>query len=166
MPVKNPRLDYITPLPDISDRIEQWKESTVSKSVKAAEQGLVKALRKQNASLNAPEALQQLESVTGDAREKATSFFDSLPVPLNRLGSVAETASSKTKLMLEAMAKMGPGGSSKSEKESLKVKVGYPAAVCIKERDGTLRSKKKTGSKKDKNSSTQCLVTLGKHMLR
>ena len=156
------RLDFITPLPDIDQRLQSWEESTVAKSVKSAESAFLKALKKKNANLNTPEALAQLESITTEAREKAKTYFQSLPIPLGRLGSTSEANTVRARLMADAVQR-----AQGMVKEREICKIGYAAALTVKERDGSLQIKsKKKNNKKDKGSSTQCLVTLGKHMLK
>ena len=72
----NLRLDFIKALPDIEERINKWQELTVNKSVKAAESGFVKALKKKGGVLTSPEALEQLNKVTTEASTKALAHFD------------------------------------------------------------------------------------------
>ncbi len=130
--------------------------------MKSAESAFLKALKKKNASLNTPEALAQLESITNEARIKASSYFNSLPMPLCRLGSTSEASTIRAKLMADAVQR-----AQGMAKEKEICKIGYAAALSVKERDGSLQVKgKKKTNKKDKGSSTQCLVTLGKHMLK
>ena len=146
---------------DVDDRIQKWQESTVAKAVKAAESALTKTLKKKNASITTPEALQQLQEVADSARDKAEKYFEKVSVPLCRLGSTTETSTARGKLMMDALK----GKSLPSENCSKDVKFGFAAAMACSERDGVLKAKKK-GIKKDKNSSSQGLLAIGKHMLK
>lgn len=134
----------------------------MNKSVKAAENGFMKALKKKGGVLTSPEALAQLEHITTEAKDKAAKYFDGLTVPFCRLGSMSETLSARAKLMIDALQK-AQGHDSGSA--SFKVGFGFAAAVAAKENEGHVRPKKKA-AKKDKTSSTQCLMTLGKHLLK
>ena len=155
------RLDFINPLSDIAERIATWKDSIVQKSVKAAEQSIIKTLKKKGAILSSPEAVGQLEAVTTEAEQKAKIYFDSLSVPLHRIGSTAETSTGRGKAMAEALYKAQNVKGQDDKTES--GKVGFAAALAVKSRQGHLKQKKKV-VKKDKGSMTQSLLTFGKHM--
>jgi len=157
------RLDFIKALPDIEDRINKWQELTVNKSVKAAESGFIKALKKKGGVLTSPEALEQLNNITTDASAKALAYFDGLSVPFCRLGSVAEANTARAKLMAAALSKAQGNDPTSS---SANIKIGFNAALAAKEREGHVRPKRKGGVKRDKTSSRQCLMTLGKHLLK
>ena len=159
----NLRFDFIKALPDIEQRINKWEELTVNKSVKAAESGFVKALKKKGGVLTSPEALEQLNKVTTEASTKALAYFETLSVPFCRLGSVSEANTARAKLMAAALLKAQGHDPTSS---STTIKIGFNAALAAKEREGHVRPKRKAGIKKDKTSSRQCLMTLGKHLLK
>ena len=159
------RIDSVVPMADIADRIQKWRDNTVGKATKAAEQTLLKAFKKSGASINSPEAMQQLKDVVEEAGQKAEEFFASLSVPLCRLGSTSETSTARGKAMLEALQKAQNTATPVENSH----KVGLAAALAEKEREGAVKSKKKNSKAKgtsDKNSSKNCLLTLGKHMLK
>ena len=157
------RLDYVVPLPDVKDRLGKWREATVGKSTKAAEQTLLKTFKKRGASVNSPEAMAQLKEVVDAAESSAQEYWDSLNVPLCRLGSSSETSTARGRAMLDALQK-----AQKSDTAEINTKIGLAAAVAIAERDGLIKAKKsmKPKEKSDKNSSKTCLLTLGRHMLK
>ena len=139
--------DYLLPLPDLADRLNKWKDATVSKATKAAEAALIKTLKKSQASVATPESAQQLREVMDDAAKNATDYFNTLTVPLHRLGSIAETTTARGKLMLAALNKTD--GSEK----------------VVKEREGVLKPKKKKAGNAE-SANKQSLLTLGKHLLK
>ena len=161
------RLDFVTPLPDVADRIQKWRDVTVNKATKAAEQTLLKTFKKCGASINSPESLTQLKDVVDKAEADADQYFHTLTVPLCRLGSINEVSTTRGKAMLEALQK----AQNTEPSEDSSVKFGLAAAMVAKEREGvsTARRSKAKGKGKgaaDKNSGKNCLMTLGKHMLK
>ena len=156
------RIDSVVPLPDIDERIQKWREVTVTKSTKAAETALLKTFKKSGASVNSPESLEQLKDVVDEAGRKADEYFETLHVPLCRFGTTSETSTARGKAMLEALQK----AQQTSPAESVQ-KFGLTAALSEKEREGVVKSKKKKTKAADKNSASKtCLLTLGKHMLK
>ena len=159
------RYDFLQPLPDIVQRIQKWRETAVAKSTKAAEAALLKAIKKSNASVSTPESAAQLQEVMKTAEENAVAYFDTLNIPLARLGSVSETTTARGKLMMAALGQSTGSGSASSD--DVAVRLGFCAAQKIQEREGLLTVKKKGGKKEqDKNSAKQSLLSLGKHLLK
>ncbi|CAE7245931.1 unnamed protein product [Symbiodinium natans] len=151
--------DFLKPLPDVADRIAKWKDGIVTKATKAAENSLVKTLKKNHAAISSTESIQQMQDVMATATCKAEEYFETLFVPLHRLGNTSEMATARGKLMLQALHQ-----SQGEASEEQQVKVGFAAAQLAQQREGLLKVK----VKKDKTASAnkQSLLTIGKHLLK